>query len=565
MTIKLAEKLKGAYARKSNPSSMVCEIEDFSEAVKYEYGKRPKNLAPGFVAGSKRGGDRKLYIYEAPMLSHVQLIAPTGAGKTQTFVANQLMNATGNTSFIVLDPKGELLQNTREKLCRVYGEKNVRFINFQDPERTEMFFNPLENMTRHYMEAEGKSPEERKREEDAVWAELDTLMTFLFPEKFAGNSDLTWHYASIDIISAIIIGLMEDTRDVSFRGDSAGIRRKISPKEVTLKRVADILSCFTPESGIDNWGDMKFFASRPQSSLAKKKVMYVLRCEARSTKSCYLSTASSYLASIAPNKALTLTSRNSFNFDDIDSSPPFVLFIIVDFIDVTMKKWANLFIQHLLNAMVKKYSKTAKPLATPVVFLADEFNSLAPNELYPSIVSVSRGLNVYFCFIVQSISQLDAAYKESSNTIKENCIIKVFLSENSDANARCSSDELGKHTGLSVSDLLNCKFCAKPQDNVPPEKLLFGMQPGECYMRIKNKVVHSSFEFFYATPEYQEAGKFDISTVKPMVLYDEKNDEDEEEEMTEEDRVELARKLLEKRKEEILKRMRRESKEEDEE
>lgn len=557
MTPSLAERYKTLFERLNNSNGTICELEDYKNVTKYRFGCRPSDAPHGYVIGTKRGADGELYIHETSSFSQALLCSPSGSGKTQGFISNQLINAK-NVSYIVLDTKSEILSNTYGKLCQTYGKDKVKVINFANPENTDLYFNPLSHLAKRFVDAEKLGTEERKREEGAIYAEVETLVSFLFPDSMAG-SDRSWHLGTIDMIVALTIACLEDCRGSIT--DKTGIRRQLSPEEVTLEKLNNLFKKFTLEGrGEYDWGDRGFFSSRKADSYARKRAFGVMKLEARSTRSCYFSLVSTYLGSVSSTKSLALTSHNSIDFDNIDDGDPCVLFIRADILDNSMKSLLNLFIQYLLNAYVKKCTKTATSLKTPLVLLLDEFPILSANDIYPTLASVGRSMNIFCAFVIQSLSQLDDQYKEKANVIKENCVTKIFLSENFDRNARLSSNELGVHQGVSISDLMNCRLTVKDVENVPPQKLLFGMEPGECYIRLGNRVVHSNYEFFYKTPEYKAFPAFDISkiTAPPMFVKEEivevedETDADESESLSQ---VEEARRLLEKRKAEILKRI----------
>ena len=90
-------------------------------------------------------------------------------------------------------------------------------------------------------------------------------------------------------------------------------------------------------------------------------------------------------------------------------------------------------------------------------------------------------------------------------------------------------------------------FIEKP--NVDAEKLLHNMKLGEAFVKIAGmKPLRSQFCFHYQTDEYYNNPRMELCSITAPQF-----DEDEEDDEAKE--IERARELLERRREEILRRM----------
>ncbi|MCM1237745.1 MAG: type IV secretory system conjugative DNA transfer family protein, partial [Ruminococcus flavefaciens] len=87
-------------------------------------------------------------------LCHALVAGSTGCGKSMRYLENCLYNLDGSASVIVADVKGELYKLTASYLKEVYGEDNVRYMDFIHPDRSQIYFNPITDIARKYLEAE---------------------------------------------------------------------------------------------------------------------------------------------------------------------------------------------------------------------------------------------------------------------------------------------------------------------------------------------------------------------------------------------------------------------------
>lgn len=543
----IPEKLVNKYIDEynKNHNTGVRELEELS-ALAYEYGS--KNGIGGIVFGAKRNKQGKLMIYQTEQQEHVLINAGTGYGKTQGYILNTVFNFGGESSAIIVDPKGEICSLTYNYLVNTYGEENVGILNFRAPQNTQFRYNPFQSLAEKYYATKKMSAKERLEKRETVMAELQTLISNMFPIRTA-NSDPSWDIGARELILALFMGLVEDTCEDSFiEFRKSELRRVASPTEVTFGNIINIFSKFSWHAGSDSWGDFGFFSTRPDKSIAKQHAKTVLGSSAPGTRTSYLSLVNSYLEPYCNPKIIDITSENTIDILSMAHKSK-VLFLVYDMTDEHSKKLVNDLIVNGLTLLTGEYCKTAKPLQVPVIFLCDEFNSLSPHDIYPNILSVGRGMNIFLHLVVQSIAQLHSSYKGKSDIIIENCGVKLFLGSNDYSTAKNYVDGIGSSVQLSKTDLMSGKILYVEQPRIETDRLLYQMKRGECYVKMMQSLpVHSFYEMFYNTPEYHVFSKFDLtSIVAPKI---EKQDDD-----FEKNRIEEARAMLEKRKAEILRRM----------
>lgn len=93
-------------------------------------------------------------------------------------------------------------------------------------------------------------------------------------------------------------------------------------------------------------------------------------------------------------------------------------------------------------------------LPTPVHFILDEFANIGTVPDFERTIAVVRSRNISCSIILQSLSQLKAAYDDSAQTITDCCDTLLFLGGKSTETNREISEAIGKQTlsTLSVND-----------------------------------------------------------------------------------------------------------------
>ncbi len=90
-------------------------------------------------------------------------------------------------------------------------------------------------------------------------------------------------------------------------------------------------------------------------------------------------------------------------------------------------------------------------LPTPVHFILDEFANIGTVPDFERTIAVVRSRNISCSIILQSLSQLKAAYDDSAQTITDCCDTMLFLGGKSTETNREVSEAIGKQTLSTVS------------------------------------------------------------------------------------------------------------------
>jgi type IV secretion system protein VirD4 len=145
------------------------------------------------------------------------IIGGSGAGKTRTFAIPNILQ--GETSLVVLDPKGEMLRATGHYLKEIAGYK-IKVVDLKNPKQS-YFYNPF-----HYVENE---------------MDMLRLVEILFKAttpKNAGGVDPFWDNSARVLFQAVAFYLFFECEksELTFSNILYMIREGISMKTIAIKK-----------------------------------------------------------------------------------------------------------------------------------------------------------------------------------------------------------------------------------------------------------------------------------------------------------------------------------------
>ncbi len=495
--------LQDAYDRIHKTGAV--EVASVQEKTTFLFGEQPKAAPPGIVFCTERDENGRLLVHRTRGLCHSLCVACTGGGKTEGFVFSNIYNADPSLSYVIADVKGELCPATYHMMCEKYGKENVHIFNFRDPFHTQHYFNPFQILAERFVKSQTLRGKEKKREISKIVSDNNKAVDSFF--RVTSQHEPQWEIAAKTIIAGHLLSQYEDcckSSDAFCEG--VGL-------EKTIRFFEEELS-WTAEN--DDWGDNNHFRERPDSSIAKRKAKGILGSSSKATRTSYLSTVETMLRDYHDPSTLEIMKANTFDPRSLGEKPQ-VVYVIYDMADEGMKDVISAFFVHILNELHEEYRRNQRPLAVPVVLLLDEFPMLAHHAIYPSLLATGRGMGIFLELICQSEKQLTAVYQEQAEVMRENCNLKFFLNTNHAETARLFQEEVGKARRLSKGDARNGVLCEVEAPRIELDKLLFGMRPGECYVKLVNMpIIHSSFTFAYKTPEYHRHPLFDVGSVCPL-------------------------------------------------
>ena len=449
----------------------------------------------GMPVSTFRNEKGELMIVQRDGLCHALVAGNTGSGKSLRYLINTLFNLTGEHSVIITDVKGELYRLAGEYLKGIYGEENVKVMDFIHPERSQVFFNPFYPLAVRYRDAELSEDKDRLRED--VLTETRKILEQYF--RIECERDPTWEQGAISFIFGMIVGLYEDlmlTKDQEIRTK----RCRVLPEQVNFASLARIFLQFSYDS--DGFHDKGFFSTRSTSSRTHMYVRGLVQ-NAPNTRACYLQFVEKYINEYTYPDVRNLTLTDNLDMATFAEKPQ-ILFLSYDLSDKRMRGIVNKYIVRTLNTLKDRAKDLGRPLHVPVVFYCDEFPTLTADEIYPTIFSIGRGLNLFITAIVQDYSQLETTYSKGvAQQCRNNSSLSFFLGTNDLGTACAVKAQIGKHVIEDPASYLMDTICFSEVYLVSEDELMHRMKPGEVYITINSHMpVHGSFELYYDAPEY---------------------------------------------------------------
>ena len=341
------------------------------------------------------------------------VVGGSGAGKTRFYAKPNLCQA--NTSFTVLDPKGELLRSTGH-LLRQKGYE-VRVLDLLNMEKSHCY-NPFVYL----------------RNDNDVQRLVTNLFKSTTP-KGSQSNDPFWDTAASMLLLALIFYLKYE----------APPDEQNFPMVMEMLRAADVREdCDEYTSPLDELFER--LEMREPDHIAVKYYKDYHSGSAKTLKSIQITLAArlekfnlSSLAALTATDELDLPSLGEKKvalfalIPDNDTSFNFLVSIL----------YTQLF-QQLFYLADHKYGGS---LPVPVHFLMDEFSNVSLPEDFSKILAVMRSRNVYVSIILQNVAALKALFEKEWESILGNCDEFLYLGGNETSTHKLISESyLGKST-----------------------------------------------------------------------------------------------------------------------
>ena len=336
----------------------------------------------------------------------------SGAGKTRFFAKPNLCQA--NSSYVVLDPKGELLRDTGNLLsAKGYDIKVLDLINMEKSH----CYNPFV-----YLRSDN---------------DIQRLVTNLFKNttpKGSQSQDPFWDQAATMLLLALIFYLHYEAppEEQNFPMVMEMIRAgEVREDDETYKSALDILFERLEMRNPEHIA-LKYYRSYHSGSgktLKSIQITLISRLEKFNLES---------LASITQNDELELWSIGEKKtavfaiIPDNDSSFSFLVGML----------YTQLFQQLYYQADVIHGGR----LPVHVHFLMDEFANVALPDEFDKLLSTMRSRELSVSIIIQNLAQLKALFEKQWESIVGNCDEFLYLGGNEQSTHEYVSKLLGKET-----------------------------------------------------------------------------------------------------------------------
>ena len=345
---------------------------------------------------------------------NVLVVGGSGAGKTRFYALPNVMQA--NCSYVVTDPKGELLANTGP-LLQSKGYK-IRVLNLTRPEQSD-FYNPFRYI----------------REDKDVLRLINMLIKNTNP-KSAKTDDPFWEKSETALLMALMFYLLyeapaneQNFATVMYLIENADVREDDEDYQSALDLLFLELEDTAPEHIA-----VKFY--------------HIFKQAAGKTAKSILVSAAVRLAPFNLPEVAYITNRDTMEIGRAGDELTAIFCVIPDS-DASLNFLVSLFYSQLFSEFyLIADSEKKRRLKIPIRLMMDEFPNIPVpgGEDFPRILATMRSREISANIIVQNISQLKALFRDEWENIVGNCDTLLYLGGNEQSTHKYLSELLGKAT-----------------------------------------------------------------------------------------------------------------------
>ena len=340
------------------------------------------------------------------------VIGGSGAGKTRFYCKPNIMQC--NTSFVVLDPKGEILRSEGYLL-----EKEgyvIKIIDLIDMSKSHGY-NPF-----HYIQS------------DKDILKLITNLIRNTTPKGSQSMDPFWEKSETALLEALMLYLYhyapEDEQNFT-----------MVMEMLTYAEVKEDDEEY--ESPLD---ELFHHLERSDSdSLALKQYQIYKQAAGKTAKSILISVGVR-LAAFNLDSMASLTRFDELELDKIGERKT-ALFAVIPDNDSTFNFLVGMLYTQLFQMLYYQADYVyGGELPIPVHFLMDEFANVALPDEFDKLLSTMRSRQIFVSIILQNLAQIKTLFKDSWESIVGNCDELYYLGGNEQSTHKFISEYLGKET-----------------------------------------------------------------------------------------------------------------------
>jgi type IV secretion system protein VirD4 len=340
------------------------------------------------------------------------VIGGSGAGKTRFFCKPNLMQA--NCSFLVTDPKGEMLRAVAPLL--IQRGYIIKVFDLIDPANSDAF-NPFPYI----------------RDDKDAMKLVHNLIRNTTP-KNASNNDPFWEKSEIALDTALILYLLHEA----------------PPEEQNFEMVMYMIENGGAREDSDDFQsplDLLFEALEEEdpSHIAVREYKIFKQAAGKTAKSILLSAAVRLSAFIIP-EIVGITSRDDMELGLMGDRKQAVFAIIPDN-DGTFNYLVGMLYTCAFQALYYQADKVHQgALPVPVRLMMDEFCNVSLPDDFGKLQATMRSRNIMSTIVLQNISALKALFKDDWEGLMGNADTLIYLGGNEQSTHKYISEMLGKET-----------------------------------------------------------------------------------------------------------------------
>ena len=341
------------------------------------------------------------------------IVGGSGSGKTRFLAKPNLMLA--NASFIVTDPKGEMLRAVGNLFLR--EGYVLRVFDLIDLAKSDCY-NPF-----HYI-----------RKDSDVFKLIDNFIKNTTP-KGAKANDPFWEKSETALDSALMLYLLHEA----------------PPEDQNMETILYMIENGGAKEEDDDYQsplDLLFEAlEEEQPDHIAVRQYHIFKQAAGKTAKSILVSAAVRLASFTLPEIQRITSSDDMELGKLCERKQAIFCIIPDSNDASLNFLVGMLYTQAFQELYYQADKVHHgALPVPVRLLFDEFANVALPDGYARLQATMRSRNIMSTIILQNISQLKALFKDDWEGIIGNADSFVYLGGNEQSTHKYISELLGKET-----------------------------------------------------------------------------------------------------------------------
>lgn len=341
------------------------------------------------------------------------VVGGSGSGKTRFLVKPNIYLA--NTSFIVTDPKGEILRAAGPLLLQ--EGYTLRVFDLVDPAHSD-----------------GYNPFRYIRKDADVFRLIDNFIKNTTP-KNASNSDPFWEKAETALDSALMLYLLHEA----------------PPEEQTLEMLLTMIEYGGAKEDDEEYQsplDLLFEAlEEEQPGHIAVREYKIFKQAAGKTARSILVSAAVRLGVFALPEIQSITAGDDLELDKLGERKQAIFCVIPDSNDNSLNFLVGMLYTQAFQELYHQADKVhGGSLPVPVRLMFDEFANVSLPDGYARLQATMRSRNIMATIILQNISQLKALFKDDWEGIIGNADALVYLGGNEQSTHKYISELLGKET-----------------------------------------------------------------------------------------------------------------------
>lgn len=341
------------------------------------------------------------------------IVGGSGSGKTRFLAKPNLMLA--NASFIVTDPKGEMLR----AVGNLFLEEGyvLRVFDLIDPSKSDCY-NPF-----CYI-----------RKDADVFKLIDNFIKNTTP-KGAKANDPFWEKSETALDSALMLYLLHEApvedqnmETILYMIENGGAKEEDDDYQSPLDLLFEALEEEQPDH------------------IAVRQYHIFKQAAGKTAKSILVS-AAVRLASFTLPEIQRITASDDMELGKLGERKQAIFCIIPDSNDASLNFLVGMLYTQAFQELYYQADKIHQgALPVPVRLMFDEFANVALPDGYARLQATMRSRNIMSTIILQNISQLKALFKDDWEGIIGNADSFVYLGGNEQSTHKYISELLGKET-----------------------------------------------------------------------------------------------------------------------